>query len=28
MTIYLPDIEAGKVPYGADARVVLDAAPQ
>ncbi len=28
MTIYLADLEAGKVPYGADARVVLDAAPQ
>ncbi len=28
MTIYLPDLEAGKVAYGADARVVLDAAPQ
>jgi HlyD family secretion protein len=28
MTIFLPDLEAGRVPYGADARVILDAAPQ
>lgn len=28
MTIFLPDVEAGKVAIGADARVVLDAAPQ
>lgn len=28
MTIFLPDLEAGKVAIGADARVVLDAAPQ
>ena len=28
MTIFLPELEAGKVPIGADARVVLDAAPQ
>ncbi len=28
MTIFLRDIDAGKVPIGADSRVVLDAAPQ
>jgi len=28
MTIFLPDVEAGKVAIGADAHVVLDAAPQ
>lgn len=28
MTIFLPELEAGKVAIGADARVVLDAAPQ
>ena len=28
MTIFLPDLEAGKVAFGADSRVVLDAAPQ
>ncbi|HTT75370.1 MAG TPA: efflux RND transporter periplasmic adaptor subunit [Candidatus Binataceae bacterium] len=28
MTIFLPELEAGEVAIGADARVVLDAAPQ
>ena len=28
MTIFLPELEAGKVAIGAEARVVLDAAPQ
>ena len=28
MTIFLPELEAGNVPYGAEARIVLDAAPQ
>lgn len=28
MTIFLPDVEAGEVPIGAEAHVVLDAAPQ
>ncbi len=28
MTIFLPELEAGKVAIGADARIVLDAAPQ
>jgi len=28
MTVFLPELEAGKVAIGADARVVLDAAPQ
>ena len=28
MTIFLPELEAGRVPIGADARVVLDAGPQ
>ena len=28
MTIFLPELEAGKVAIGADARVILDAAPQ
>jgi HlyD family secretion protein len=28
MTIFLPELEAGKVAISADARVVLDAAPQ